>query len=406
MTPSGERIAALDFIRGIAVMGILVANLPAFGLPEAAYFSPLAWGGTAPADIAAWFATFVLVEGKMRGLFSFLFGASMLLMIDRARAAGDDAVQVHLIRMAWLFVFGCLHLYLFWWGDILSHYALVGAIASLFARLPPRWLVVLGLLLVALQALTGFGMTAAVFAAHPRATPEQIALWSGFAAGFGVPPHADLLAEVTAMRGSFIAAAAWRWDHAISPITFVFIGGPETLGYMLFGMAGLRTGLLTGAWSRARYRRWAAVTLGIALPAFVALALVTLRTGFDMRYVVLASMGAATVLRPLAITGYACVLMLCARAGGFLTTRVAAAGRAAFTNYLFTTLLVTAIFDGWGLGLFGSVSRAWLYVIAPVVWLIMLVWSKPWLDRFFYGPLEWLWRSLARFAPQPMRRRG
>ena len=83
-----DRIATLDFIRGVAVMGILVANLPAFGLPEAAYFSPLAWGGHGPADVAVWFATFVLVEGKLRGLFTLLFGASMLLVIDAARAAG------------------------------------------------------------------------------------------------------------------------------------------------------------------------------------------------------------------------------------------------------------------------------------------------------------------------------
>src|SRR5215210_5554464 len=102
---TGQRHVTLDVIRGVAVMGILLANLPAFGLPGAAYFSPLAWGGTSPADITAWFATFVLVEGKMRGLFSFLFGASMLLVIDRARASGGNPAAVHFARMIVLLLF-------------------------------------------------------------------------------------------------------------------------------------------------------------------------------------------------------------------------------------------------------------------------------------------------------------
>ena len=94
------RIAALDVMRGVAVMGILLANLPAFALPEAAYFSPLAAGGDGPAERAAWLANFVFVEGRMRGLFSFLFGASLVLIAERARAAGENDAAVHLRRMA------------------------------------------------------------------------------------------------------------------------------------------------------------------------------------------------------------------------------------------------------------------------------------------------------------------
>ena len=102
--------------------------------------------------------------------------------------------------------------------------------------------------------------------------------------------------------------------------------------------------------------------------------------------------------------GYAALAVLLVRPGGWLTERIAAVGRAAFTNYLGTSILVGAIFYGWGLGLFGSVSRAAIYLVAPLVWLIMLAWSKPWLDRYRYGPLEWLWRSLARWELQPMRK--
>jgi uncharacterized protein len=96
--------------------------------------------------------------------------------------------------------------------------------------------------------------------------------------------------------------------------------------------------------------------------------------------------------------------MLLMRPGGWLTTRLAAVGRAAFTNYFGTSIIVTTIFYGWALGLFAQLPRATIYLVAPLVWLLMLVWSKPWLDRFAYGPLEWLWRSLARGRLQPMRR--
>ena len=151
-------------------------------------------------------------------------------------------------------------------------------------------------------------------------------------------------------------------------------------------------------------RRWAAVALLIALPAYAALALLTMSSGFDQRYVFFASVVASEPFRVLAASGYAALAILAIRPGGWLTTRIAAVGRAAFTNYLGTSIVVTAIFHGWGLGLFGTLSRAQLYWVAPLVWLLMLAWSKPWLDRYRFGPLEWLWRSLARARVQPMRR--
>ena len=138
-------------------MGILFANIPAFAFPTPGYFSPLGWGGTDPGDIGVWLTNFVFVEGRMRGLFSFLFGASMLLVIDRARESGQSAARVHYSRMAVLFLFGMAHMYLVWWGDILAHYALVGAIAFLFARMQASQ-----------QDLGGNGLYAASGPKHPE----------------------------------------------------------------------------------------------------------------------------------------------------------------------------------------------------------------------------------------------
>ncbi|WP_375427980.1 DUF418 domain-containing protein [uncultured Sphingomonas sp.] len=388
------RIGMLDVIRGVAVMGILVANLPAFGLPDAAYFSPVAWGGTGPADRAVWAINFVLVEGKMRGLFSFLFGASMLLVIDRAGVAGEDPARVHFARMGWLFAIGMVHAYLIWWGDILAHYALVGAVAFLFVGLPVRSLLLVGLMLVGVQLIIGAMIGLAVF----------LPGGSGLVAVFGMPPRAELTAELTALRGTLAQGIAYRAATNTNPLQLLMATGAETLGYMLWGMAGLRSGLLTGAWERARYRRWATTALAIGLPFYAVLAAMILARGFDWRFVALGSLVLATPVRAVLVVGYACLVILAARPGGWLTDRIAAAGRVAFTNYLGTSIVMTAIFHGWGLGRFGRIGRAEMYWLVPLAWGLMLWWSKPWLDRYRYGPLEWLWRSLARLERQPLRR--
>ena len=405
MTQPPDRIATLDFIRGVAVMGILVANLPAFGLPEAAYFSPRAWGGQALADIAAWYATFVLVEGKMRGLFTLLFGASMLLVIDRAEAAGRNPAAVHFPRMAVLFGIGCAHLYLIWWGDILAHYALVGAIAFLFAWLELRWLIAIGAALLGLELLENTAGALALFASAARDTPAHVETWDAFAEVFGTPAIARLQADVAALGGPLASGIGWRWQHAMDPFTALPLLGVQTLGTMLFGMAAYRSGLLTGAWSRARYRRWAILSLGLALPIYAMMGIATIVHGFDQRWVYLGSVVVTVPARPLAAIGYAALLVLLYRPNGRLSTRIVAAGRAAFTNYLGTSLVMLMAFSGAGLGLFGVLSRAQLYLLAPLVWAVMMLWSRPWLARYRFGPLEWLWRSASRGQLQPMRRK-
>ncbi|TCP71721.1 uncharacterized protein C8J43_102804 [Sphingomonas sp. PP-CE-1G-424] len=389
-------------------MGILASNIAAFGFPEFAYMTPASMGWPSTTDLIAWTTTFIVIDGKMRGLFSFLFGASMLLVIDRAEANGEDPATVHLRRMAWLFVFGIAHLYLLWWGDILAHYALVGAIAYMFARLPVRWLIGVGLACIAFQTVELTTLVAYTFDLHgaalrPGATARVITNWQLLADQFGQPSPASVTRELAIGRGGWRDLVAWRWTHAAGPITSLTATGPETLGFMLFGMAGLRSGFLTGEWSRRRYTVIAVVGIGLGWICYATIAAFDIAHGFDARYVALSWLALATPLRPLTIMGYAAAIILLARPGGWLTTRAAAAGRMAFSNYLGTTVLCTTLFYGYGFGLYGDLSRAQLYLVVAPICLLMLLWSKPWLDRFRYGPLEWLWRSLSRFAWQPMR---
>jgi len=406
---SPDRIQTLDIVRGVAVMGILLMNIVAFAMPSAAYYNPAAYGGAEGVDLGVWTTMFVAVDGKMRGLFSFLFGASLLLVADRAEAKGEDPGAVHYGRMGWLLLFGLAHLYLLWWGDILAHYALVGMIAFLFRDLPPRKLLILGLVCAGtgfvLLAITGADALTLYANAHGAgASADAVAGWMGYEKSFGTPPADYLANELAAHRGSYGDLLAWRWAHdKDSPLRTLLYVGPETLGYMLLGMAGLRSGMLTGIWTRARYAKWAAIGFGIGIPGYAALAALAIARDFDTRHVILSVLLLAAILRPPMIAGWAALIILLARPGGPLTARVGAAGRMAFSNYLGTSLICTTLFYGYGFGLYGTLGRAELYLVVIGVWALILLWSKPWLDRFAYGPLEWLWRSLARWKIQPFR---
>jgi uncharacterized protein len=391
-------------------MGILMMNIVAFAMPEAAYSNPVAYGGHTGIDFAVWLANAILIDGKMRGLFSFLFGASMLLVIERAAAKGENAARVHFARMFWLFAFGMAHLALLWWGDILNHYALVGVVAWLFRKLPPHKLVAMAVVLLAVEFALVLDVghqiaagEAAVRAGH--ASAEVSRAYAANRANLGVPPAAEIARDLAVHRSGYAAIFADRLPEALrAPSQAFFFLGIETLAYMLLGMAGLRSGLLTGAWPRRAYVRGAAIGFGIGVPACALIATIPIRHGFDTASVAMSTLVWSEPLRPVMILGWACLIVLAIRPGGALTARVAAAGRMAFSNYLGTTLVCTTLFYGYGFGLYGRLSRAELYPVVVAVCTLILLWSQPWLARFRYGPMEWLWRSLARGRLQPMRR--
>jgi uncharacterized protein len=405
LTDISPRLHTLDTVRGVAVLGILLLNIVSFGLPEAAYMNPRAYGGWHGADLVAWAGNFILFDGKMRGLFSFLFGASMLLVIQRAEASGQDPAKIHFARMGWLFAFGMVHLLLVWHGDILAHYATIGMIAFACRDLPVSRLLGMGVVLVLVEAVLLGSLSVGVAAMEAAGNdPHAARTLADYQRDFGVPPPDILARELAVFRGSYAGILLHRLQEDVfAPLQLFFAFGPETLGYMLFGMAGLRSGMLRGEWPRTRYVTWAAIGLGIGVPAYAAIAGWIVWRQFDLFSVMAGEFGVATVVRPVMIFGWACLIILLMRPGGWLTVRLAAAGRMAFTNYLATSLICTTIFYGYGLGWFGWLSRAELYLVVAAIWALILLWSHPWLIRFRYGPLEWLWRSLARSEIQPLR---
>jgi uncharacterized protein len=410
VTEPPPRIATLDIVRGVAVMGILAMNIVAFAMIPAAYMNPLAYGTESGWDLASWAFNFVLVDGKMRGLFSFLFGASLLLVIQKAEAKGESPASVHFRRMLWLLLFGLLHFYFIWYGDILTGYALIGLLAWFFRRLPPRKLVVWGVLFVLLQfaLMSGFAVSAHALTAAvsgPRPDPAAVEGLRGMSQGIKVPGPAELQDQMRLYLGGWWGIAHHQLtDQTAKPLFMLFVFGWETLGYMLLGMAALKSGFLTGGWDDSRYRKAALAGFGTALPVYAALAWLVWRDGFTVPGVFTYVFAGTVLVRPVAVVAIAALVILTTRRGGRLTDRIAAAGRAAFTNYLGTSILMTGIFYGWGVGLFGRFSRIELWLVVFAMWALMLAWSKPWLDRHRFGPFEWLWRTLARWSWQPMRR--
>jgi uncharacterized protein len=376
------RFQSLDALRGFAVMGILLMNIIAFSMPELAYINPRYYGGTGTADVAVWGIMSVLVDSKMRGLFSILFGASMLLVYERAQASEGNGAQVHTRRMMWLFVFGYLHFILIWFGDILTLYAACG-MAGMFLLLKDE---------------------------------AQLRRWAIILLSIGFAVMATMMLAVLALQyGANIALHQSGWltivgdklvNHWFEPIAQIFMTGPETLGLMALGMLLYRNGFLTGEWERARYVTIMRRCYLIGLPPLFFLAGWGWMTGFDAVTVIGTMMAWSMPFRIAVTLGHAALAMVIITDFGnnAFIARVAAAGRMAFSNYIGTSLLLTTIFYGYGFGWFGEVSRAQAYLVVPFVWAVMLLWSKPWLDRYRYGPLEWLWRSAARGQWQAMRK--
>ncbi len=406
----GERIVTLDVMRGVAVMGILAMNIVAFAMPIQAYMNPTAFGLESRADLASWMFNFVFVDGKMRGLFSFLFGASALLVIERARASGVSAARVHYARMIWLLVFGLAHFYFIWLGDILAGYALTGLLLFFFRNKSVRALVRWGVALLVVQTLFMASGTAWIFylegaVAGPGPDPELVAELDAMIKIVAPLDPAEMSEAMTLYLGPWTGLVHERLVvNGFEPFASVIFFLAETLAYMLLGMAGLKSGFLTGAWPLARYQKWALTCFLIAIPAYLVLAVLLIRAEFDPPMIFAYVLGATTPFRPLMIVATAALIIILTRNGGALVDRIAAAGRAAFTNYLGTSILMTTLFYGYGFGLFGSLSRVELWLVVLPMWALMLLWSKPWLDRFRYGPFEWLWRSLSRGRLEPMRR--
>ena len=397
---SKDRIAGLDFIRGLAVMGILLANIVAFGQPFTAYMYPDAFlTEHGEAEDWMWIAQFVLIDGKMRALFTLLFGAGLYLFMERAWARGATR-RLQVRRLLWLGAFGLVHYFFIWTGDILFLYAVSGLVALLFIKLSRRRQFVIGLIGYALGGLLYLGMSIGM----EGAADGSLASDAQGAAEMRAEARAGKMTELADANavGELIAEGDYAGfvasnveDAAIGLPATILLFWLETLPLMLIGMALYRKGMFSGGMGRDELWLWGAVLFLAGAAASALIASSVADEGFTYWGTLAAFLGWSHIPRGLMGVGLLALLAAAAAEGsGWWFDRISAAGRAAFTNYLGTSVVMLFVFHGWAGGLFGELTRPQLYLVVLATWILMLAWSKPWLERFRYGPLEWLWRCL------------
>ncbi len=408
---AGDRHISIDAVRGFAVLGILLMNIVGMGLPSFAYIDPTYAGGSTGADLWTWAVNNVLTDGKMRALFTMLFGASAVLIADRAEGGHPGPAGTHYRRLGWLFLIGMLHAYLLWWGEVLALYAVAGVIIFPFRKLNPRLLLaigatILGALLVKNLLAAGHLEALRAAANAPGAAANAVRAWQEASVSVILPPEVKAQ-EIAGYRGGFMDALRVRAQMAMLMHLVIDPGDglPEAIGQMFIGMALFRLGFFTLGWTSRAYGWMIAAGYLVGAPVTAWLAWKIVQADFDPlalhRWEV---WGQGP--RPFIALAHASVVLLIVRSGAAraLVGRFAAAGRMAFSNYLMTSIITTFLFCGFGFGLYGRLSRFQELAVVAGIWAFMLIWSKPWLARFHYGPFEWAWRSLVKWSPQPFAR--
>jgi uncharacterized protein len=419
------RVGAMDALRGAAVLGILAMNIVAYALPGSAYMDPTAdafpFEG---ASRAAWWVQHLLFDQKFITIFSMLFGAGLVMMDGRADP-GRGFAGVYYRRLLWLFLFGMVHAYAIWYGDILVAYALCGVMLYPLRRVRPGWLIGIGIVVALAAVVIGSAMGAGLMYLKTAAeeaqrildaggtlTQEQEGVLNGWReARQGMSPGPEERQRVIdAVRSGYAGAFKENAKQAVFMQTFLFLiwTSWRSLGMMLVGMGLARLGVFAAARSNAFYVRMAVLGIGLGLPVVAYGASRLVGHGFDMAWMFLIDGHFNYVASAAVALGYVALVMLLVKPGGarWLTDRLAAVGRMALTNYLMQSVVCTFVFYGWGLGRFAQHSRAEVMLVVAGVWALQLLWSPWWLARFHYGPAEWLWRTLTYGRGQAMRRVG
>lgn len=388
-----ERVEILDVLRGFALLGVLAMNISISF--SSGWFRPVP--GTQPVDVAVnWFIQ-IFLHGKAMTLLTFLFGLGFALQLSRAKERGQDIRGTYARRLLVLLCIGLCHTVL-WWGDVTSHYALLGFVLIAFQGCRPRTLLVWAACLVIVPQLV---------MALPGVTPAvRLAL--------GQPASEDSLRDmvVTAVRGpDFGAAIVAQLRHYASYLAQIVGWYPAwILGRFLIGYyAGVR-GLLAsdGAAHLPLFRR---LLVGSAAIAIVTNAIVfALRSGFMAGYELLPAgqLALVAVIEVSVLTATAAyvslaVLLMQRPAWRRVLVIVAPIGRMPLTVYLSQTVIASSLFYGWGLGLSGKVGPAASFGIAIAIYTLQLIACRFWMRRFRFGPVEWVWRTLAYGRRQPMR---
>lgn len=456
LTPidAGDRIAALDIIRGFALIGIFLMNVEWFTRP----ISELGRGidpSLHGLDYAVSWLVYVFVQGKFWTLFSLLFGIGFAVMLGRAETRGRAFVTPYLRRILGLFLFGIAHFILVWTGDILHNYAItalalllvvtrnwklwLGLLVSFAATAvalksgalmaPIAVLVLVGVLmfflhrgslarwwkwgvtlysLMFLLGLIGAGVTAVYPQIRSPETAEQIGKRQERLAERAKERVEEIRID---SRGSYAEAVRYRAGKFAEDMPDAAGLSFMALPMFMIGFWFVRAGVVARLREhRTLFRKLAAWTLPIGMAmTLLSVWLVPSFPGDGMGGRDPARMTAVSLFQLGALLlclGYfaGLVLLLGTRAGHWLAP-LGHAGRMALTNYIGASVISTLFFFGYGLGYWGQLSRPGQMAFVAVVFALQVAFSWLWLRHFRYGPLEWAWRALTYWQLPPMRRK-
>jgi len=389
-----DRIVLLDSFRGLAVLGILLCNVPDFSVTPDLASSFLYWPhGHAPGTASVWYLTQVVFQQRFYTLFSMLFGVSMFLV----GGDGSDRERTVILfkRLVWLLAIGLVHGLVIWNGDILATYAVVGLLVIWARGWSARRLLWVGAGLYLALAAWDAQRTLDVMRLPQRPLPPQILAEAKTSAALYAGTFRQSLAQNAKDYWDFLSHGFW--PRPTLPL--------HTASLMLIGLGLHKLGLFSGKASKGTYQGLAAVGLGgVAILAFA-------YGGFWIapdhpRMLNVSARWLQSFTAVVISLGYVGLLTLAARSRTWraIPDLLAPAGQMAFTNYLTQSLIMTAIFyGGRGPGLFGQVDRPLAALLVVAVWILQILWSRWWMARFTMGPLEWLWRRAYR-GPMPLRR--
>ena len=425
-----ERISVIDTLRGFALMGILIMNITDFGLGYQNYLYPLSTvkpvfsGPHWKVNTTVWFLRWILAEGKMRAMFSMLFGAGVILLTQRAeqRGAGLRTADIYTRRNMWLFLIGMLHGYLIWSGDILFYYG-TAALLFLFpfrnVRVK-RLMWVAGIILSINSVLVNGGQYAAEYFARQAAAKANAKLaqrqvlsedevgslkqWQDMQDRWRMSDKVRY-EDIAAMQKGYLKAQGHTAkDVLMGELKGAYFAFGDWVGMMLLGMALYKNGFLSGRLSMKTYAWTAGIGLALAWGVTGVGAWKAWAGHFDMFQSMRWMQFPYDIGRVAGALGNAALLLMMLKAGvlKWLWWRVAAVGQMALSNYMLTSITMQVIF-AWGpWHWYGYVEYYKIYFAVAGMWLVNMTFSSIWLQYFEFGPMEWVWRSLTYWKRQPM----
>jgi len=389
-----DRIVSIDLLRGVAVLGILIMNIQHFSMPTAAYINPTAYGDLNGLNKWVWIISHLLASGKFMGLFSILFGAGVVLFTSRAELKGMNIAVLHYRRMGWLLLFGLMHTYLMWTGDILVSYSLCGMLVFLFRKKRPQILLRIAFVFFVIPLLLDSLFAFSMFYWSEEAVKYTMESWS---------PESEIIQhQLDIYRSAWLTQMELRIPQAIFMQTGYFFMNTfwRVMSLMLLGMALFKMEILSSGRSSSFYTKMAVIGMIVVYLLSGTGVILNFTYQWTMEFSMFLGAQFNYVGSVAVALGYIGVVMLISKSASYtgLNKAFSAVGRMAFTNYILMTLICTFLFYGHGLGLYGSVERKLQVIIVLAIWIFIMTISPLWLKHFRFGPLERLWRSLTYWS--------